>query len=94
MALLSNLDSSQTLVGVAAPEAYTRIEAMVFDSGTGVQVTVSTYFDQAARQSSAPIRTQTFYWDSFDHANETMSPKTQIYAWLKTTPDFSGATDI
>lgn len=95
MALQLALDATQTGIGVVAPEAYVRVETMQFNDQTACRFRVSTFFDQAARQTEGmgPIKVDELFMDSFDH-NLTQSPKTQLYTYLKTLPLYTSAADV
>ena len=101
MALQINLPTAKTRVGVAAPQAYARINNLNYDTYSGtVELRVDAYFDNAARTArKSPVASFRFTGTvgkdlpSLDAALGA-GVRGVLYTWLKTKPEFSGAIDV
>lgn len=101
MALKLPLTSDKTRVGVAAPNAYARINNLEYDTRSGqVEVRVDIYLDQTAREGNkAPIAGHRITGKvgvdlpSLDNALGS-GVRSALYAWLKTKKEFLGAVDV
>ena len=101
MALQLNIQD--TSFGITAPTAYAKITNFNYDMQSGsVQVGVAFYLSAAARRANkTPINHKSFS-GMMGYAPgqvdlDTELPvgfRTTIYTWLKTLPDFVGATDV
>jgi hypothetical protein len=100
MALQLDLPSSKTTTGVAAPEAYARIVQFVYDARANrVTCYVDTHASQATREAGkSPVAGGAYAGIvGVDMPNLDASiagVRTELYTWLKTLPDFAGATDV
>jgi hypothetical protein len=108
MALQINLPESKSDVGVSSPAAYARIVKLVFDTSTitpeqpypTVRLVVNTFATKAARDAGkSPIRSKEysgFVGKTLPSLDEALSTGVRgaLYTWLKTLPDFQGATDV
>jgi hypothetical protein len=80
--------------GVVIPDAYHRIEKLdVKVSGATCVATaqISSYINAAACLDKAPVRQKTYVMADFD---KTAMGAAQIYLFLKSHPDYDGATDV
>ena len=57
-------------------------------------IKVSSYVNEAACDNYLmPIQERNYHLDAFDRSDNSATVVALIYAWLKTQPDFDGATD-
>jgi hypothetical protein len=96
MALQLALDESQTEMGTPAPAAYARIVQYSHDLKNDIiQIVVEFHYNQQARnQGRRPLKGAGY---STNDAAVMVFPggiQAKLYSYLKTLPEFAGATDV
>lgn len=101
MALQVNLPAAKTRVGIAAPTAYARIDNLEFNTRSGrIDLQVGFYYDAAARAAGkstiSNLRLSGIVGqDGLPDLDTTIAGvRSVLYTWLKTKPEFAGATDV
>lgn len=84
--------------GLTVTDAYHKLialEVRAMGMGCTVIARVATYKDKpTADAEGVPFEIRNFVMTSFDKSLDSVSAAGQVYAWLKTLPDFAAATDI
>jgi hypothetical protein len=93
MALSLSVTAEESGIGIAITDSYVKLAELFFDSETGVSFRVVFFASAAARAGSNSYKAVQESMPSFDHQT-SISPKAQIYTYLKTLPAYSGAVDV
>lgn len=95
MALQKSLTLDNGLVATDAYHKVTLVEVTAFGGDVAASIRVSTYLDQSrADAGGTTVLDRLYRMPTFDKTDDTKSAHAQIYAYLKTLDDFSGATDV
>jgi hypothetical protein len=93
MALQLAFTSDQTNVGLAAPEAYARFEHLSFTAPGDLHLVVAVYANAATRLAGKrSLFSMAFIATGLAFA--TSDVQAEVYTYLKTLPEFAGATDV
>ena len=93
MALTLSIGSGGNPFGIDLPSAYVRIRDFEVNARKQVSMTIDTFASEMAyRNGSVPVKSQRMVMEGFDHFAE-VSPKEQIYSWMKSSGPFGGAID-
>jgi hypothetical protein len=81
--------------GITLTDAYHRITDLGFSVASNqMNISLGVYPNAAAAaEGKRPVELRAFYWSGFDKASAD-NAHTQIYAHLKTLPEFIDAVDV
>jgi hypothetical protein len=96
MALQVALDDTQTELGTAAPAAYAKIVQYThYVVDDRVQIVVEFHYNQAAKAAGRrPLKGATYMALESEVNAFSGTMQNRCYSWLKTLPEFAGATDV
>jgi hypothetical protein len=96
MALQVALDDTQTELGTAAPAAYAKIVQYThYIVDDYVIIVVEYHYNQAAKNAGRrPLKGATYRATEAEVNAFTGNMQNRCYSWLKTLPEFAGATDV
>jgi hypothetical protein len=95
VALQVALDDAGTDIGTAAPTAYAKIVQYThYVVADRVQIVVEFHYNQAAKNTGRrPLKGATYNAPEAAVNAFTGNMQNRCYSWLKTLPEFAGATD-
>lgn len=95
MALLMNVTLNDAPTGIPVPTAYVRVTDVTVTRAGQATISLDYWASEAVYRAGRfrPWRTAKLVMDTFNAA-APVSFRAQLYAWLKTQPEFTAAQDV
>lgn len=96
MAIKRDYNVNETPFGLVINNAYVRVHSLVLDDLGRVTFQIDWWASRAIAKSGAgyrPWRSERRAAEGFVFNHTGTNPKSQLYAWLKTTSEFAAAVD-